>query len=88
MGEGGSKKMGGCTMRGRRETPERRLCRLQLPEGPCAARNSPKRLTQHSLGMATCRCPALDSCRGPAPADPGYSKRGRRRRGSGYNSFN
>ena len=27
-------------------------------------------------------------CRGPAPADPGYSKRGRRRRGSGYNSFN
>ena len=27
-------------------------------------------------------------CRGPAPADPGYSRRGRRRRGSGYNSFN
>ena len=27
-------------------------------------------------------------CQGPAPADPGYSKRGRRRRGSGYNSFN
>ena len=26
-------------------------------------------------------------CRGPAPADPGYSKRGQRRRGSGYNSF-
>ena len=24
-------------------------------------------------------------CRGPAPADPGYSKRGRRRRGSGNN---
>ena len=27
-------------------------------------------------------------CQGPAPADPGSSKRGRRRRGSGYNSFN
>ena len=27
-------------------------------------------------------------CRGPAPADPGYSKQGRCRRGSGYNSFN
>ena len=27
-------------------------------------------------------------CRGPALADPGYSKRGRCRRGSGYNSFN
>ena len=27
-------------------------------------------------------------CWGPAPADPGYSKRGQRRRGSGYNSFN
>ena len=27
-------------------------------------------------------------CQCPAPADPGYSKRGRRRRGSGYNSFN
>ena len=26
-------------------------------------------------------------CRGPAPADPWSSKRGRRRRGSGYNSF-
>ena len=26
-------------------------------------------------------------CWGPAPADPGYSKRGRHRRGSGYNSF-
>ena len=27
-------------------------------------------------------------CRGPAPADPGSSKWGRCRRGSGYNSFN
>ena len=27
-------------------------------------------------------------CRGPAPADPGSSKRGRRWWGSGYNSFN
>ena len=27
-------------------------------------------------------------CRGPAPADPGYSKERRHRRGSGYNSFN
>ena len=27
-------------------------------------------------------------CWGPAPADPGSSKRGRRQRGSGYNSFN
>ena len=27
-------------------------------------------------------------CRGPAPADPGYSKRGRCWWGSGYNSFN
>ena len=27
-------------------------------------------------------------CQGPAPADPGYSKERRRRRGSGYNSFN
>ena len=27
-------------------------------------------------------------CRGPAPADPGYSKRGRHRQGSGYNSLN
>ena len=27
-------------------------------------------------------------CRGPAPADPEYSKRGWRRQGSGYNSFN
>ena len=27
-------------------------------------------------------------CRGSAPADPGSSKWGRRRRGSGYNSFN
>ena len=27
-------------------------------------------------------------CRGPAPADPGYSKERRRRRGSGYDSFN
>ena len=29
-----------------------------------------------------------DNCRGPASADPGSSKRGRRRRGSGYDSFN
>jgi len=28
------------------------------------------------------------NCRGPAPADPGYSKERRRRRRSGYNSFN
>ena len=28
------------------------------------------------------------ACRGPAPADPGYSKERRHRRGSGYNSFN
>ena len=27
----------------------------------------------------------VTKCRGPAPADPGYSKRGRRRRGSGNN---
>jgi len=27
-------------------------------------------------------------CRGPASADPGSSKWGQRRRGSGYNSFN
>ena len=27
-------------------------------------------------------------CRGPAPADPGSSKQGWHRRGSGYNSFN
>ena len=27
-------------------------------------------------------------CRGPAPADPGYSKERRHRRGSGYDSFN
>lgn len=60
-GEGGSKKMGGCAMRGRRETPERGLCHLQLPGGPHATRNSPERLSQHSLGMATCGCPALDS---------------------------
>ena len=30
----------------------------------------------------------INNCRGPAPADPGSSKRGQRRRGSGYNSFN
>ena len=30
----------------------------------------------------------LLACRGPAPADPGSSKRGPCRRGSGYNSFN
>ena len=30
----------------------------------------------------------IPSCRGPAPADPGYSKERRHRRGSGYNSFN
>ena len=28
---------------------------------------------------------AIHSCRGPAPADPGYSKERRRRRGSGNN---
>ena len=28
------------------------------------------------------------TCQGPALADPGYSKGGRRRQGSGYNSFN
>ena len=32
--------------------------------------------------------PSIIYCRGPAPADPGYAKRERRRRGSGYNSFN
>ena len=30
----------------------------------------------------------VPNCRGPASADPGSSKWGRRRRGSGYNSFN
>ena len=29
-----------------------------------------------------------ENCQGPAPADPGYSKERRHRRGSGYNSFN
>ena len=29
-----------------------------------------------------------NTCRGPAPADPGSSKRGRHGQGSGYNSFN
>ena len=29
-----------------------------------------------------------ENCWGPAAADPGYSKRGRHQRGSGYNSFN
>ena len=28
-----------------------------------------------------------NTCRGPAPVDPGNSKRERRRRGSGYNSL-
>ena len=31
---------------------------------------------------------SIGPCQGPAPADPGYLKRGRRRQGSGYNSFN
>ena len=39
-------------------------------------------LSSSSLGIK------VICCRGPAPADPGSSKRGQRRRGSGYNSFN
>ena len=40
-----------------------------------------------------CNCAVVwtffgNACRGPAPADPGYSKWGQRRWGSGYNSFN
>ena len=30
----------------------------------------------------------MDRCRGPAPVDPGNSKRGRRRRGSGKQLLN
>ena len=41
-----------------------------------------------SLLSSYCTRLAAHTCRGPAPADPGSSKRGRRRRGSGYNSFN
>lgn len=59
-GEGGSKKIRDSATRGDRETPGCRLCRLQLPVGRRAARNSPEKLIQHSLGMATCGCPALD----------------------------
>ena len=40
-------------------------------------------------GETTFESPVLGAtCRGPALADPGSSKRGQRRRGSGYNSFN
>lgn len=60
QGEGGSKKIGGSATRGNRETPGCGLCRPQLPVGPRAAQNSPERLTQHSLGMATRGCPVLD----------------------------
>ena len=46
-----------------------------------------------SKSEVTQSCPTLSdpmdcSCRGPAPADPGYSKERRHRRGSGYDSFN
>ena len=40
------------------------------------------------IEKGVCQGCILSPCRGPAPADPGYSKQGRCRRGSGYNSFN
>ena len=46
-------------------------------------------IPHHVLASKPSSYPMADTdCRGPAPADPGYSKRGRRRQGSGYNSFN
>ena len=53
-------KIRGSATKGNRETPGCGLCRLQLPVGRRAARNSPEKLIQHSLGMATCGGPALD----------------------------
>lgn len=57
VGEGGSKKMGGSAMRGGR--PPNVAVPPAAARGP--ARNSPERLAQHSLGVATCGCPAPDS---------------------------
>ena len=48
-----------------------------------AVQGTLKSLLQHNHSKAS-----ILQCRGSAPADPGYSKRGRHRRGSGYNSFN
>ena len=61
---------------------------LQSPTAVILEPQKIKPLTVSIVSPSICHEVMGLDCQGPAPADPGSSKRGRRRRGSGYNSFN
>ena len=60
------------------------------PCGPPGGGESERMTWSSCWRVSRARVPKffIQLCRGPAPVDPGNSKRGRRWRGSGYNSFN